>query len=153
MNRFGLFQVGALAYAVPLGRLRRIVHYPRRFALPKLPQGVISVVVEEGRLVPLLNLFVLLTGQGAVTEASEYLVLAESEAGTVALPADRTCGIIPEGRGQLQSGAESGLSVRAGEFTYRQKTFVSLDIDMLTISLVQAPRQAAGSSRGAGRHQ
>ena len=86
-------------------------------------------------------------------DRTEYMVLADSEMGPFALPADCALGIVPASRGVLQPAGEAQPAVHSGQFVYRDKTFMVLDIDMLTIRLIQAPSEAVGLSRGAGRHQ
>lgn len=137
MSRFGLFSIAGLNYAVPLPRLLRIDQQARCFRLPKLPQGVAFILVDGARLIPLLSLQQF-SGTGAGNSAAEYVVLVESEYGTVALPADETRGIVAEQKGQIRYLAESDAAAKAGEFNYRQNTFILLDIDYLTKSLTQA---------------
>ncbi len=137
MNRLGLFRVDGIHYAVPLPRLVRIVQQPRCFPLPRLPRGVDAVLVENERLVPLLNLPMFMDIE-AVQGQPEYVVFADSEYGTIALPALETCGIVAKQKGRAIYMAGEHASIRAGEFDYLQNRFTILDIDCLTMRLTQA---------------
>ncbi len=137
MNRLGLFQVAGLYYALPLPRLMRIDQNPRCFALPKLPQGVVAVLVENASLVPMLDLQTFLE-TATVQAQPEYAVFAATEFGAIALPAEETCGIVAEQKGRANYLARVDASIQAGEFEYQQNRFIILDIDILTMRLTQA---------------
>ncbi len=112
-----------------------------------------SVLVDDARLVPLLNLHELLFKHGAAGSLAEYAVLMESEAGMIALPADATVGIVPETKGQISFSAEMNATAKSGEFNYQQNIFAILDVDILIMSLIQALQIPGAKSCGAGRHQ
>jgi chemotaxis signal transduction protein len=136
MIRYGLFRYGSLAYAVPLERLRKIVHQCPGFRLPRLPGAVAELLVDVEQLVPVLKLPAVLESEELTARTVEYKVLAESEAGTVAFPAELTCGIVAEQKGRLQSPDDlpAGMS---GVFNYQEKDFKILDIDTLAIGMTQ----------------
>ena len=122
---------------MPLPRLVRIVQRPDSFPLPRLPRGVKAVLVDDTRLVPLLDLHMFLEIDVA-QENPEYVVFADSEFGTIALPAQETCGIVAEHKGQVNYLASVHPSIKAGEFDYLQNRFIIIDIDCLTMRLTQA---------------
>ncbi len=150
MKRLGLFQFAGFRYAVPLPRLLRVVHRCRCFPLPRLPHGVMSVLVDESRLVPLLNLHELLFAHGAAATSADYVVLIESEAGRIALPADTTSRIVPEAKGRIISLDETDAAAKSGEFHYQRNRFAILDVDNLIMSLLQTFGIPEVSSPGAG---
>lgn len=135
MGRYGLFSFGAQAYAIPLLRLRQIVHRHVGYRLPKLPAAVAEVLVIDGQLVPLVGLDGL-TSQGTdpIREA-EYKVLAESEGGVVAFPAELVCGVVSEQKGVFLASGEGQQSGVAGIFEYQGKEFKILDIDFLALGM------------------
>jgi len=137
MNRYGLFRFGSLTYAIPLLRMCKIVHCQSGFRLPRLPKAVAEVLIDTDELIPVLKLPAqgLLENQTARTVA--YKVLAESEAGMIALPAAETCGIVAENKGEISSSAED-LSVGfAGVFKYHGKEYNILDIDLMAIAMAE----------------
>lgn len=138
MIRYGLFQFGSFEYAVPLLRMCKILHQCSGWRLPRLPAAVAEILVEGGRLVPLLKLPDLNVTEGLSTRTVEYKVLAESEAGTVAFPAEQTCGIVAEQKGILLDPDGEQISGVAGIFKYQGKEFKILDIDLLAIGMTQA---------------
>ncbi len=137
MNRLGLFQYSGADYALPLSRLERIHQRLKSYVLPKLPVSIPAVVIDQHRLIPLLNLDIL-TGTGNDrARYADYYVFIESEYGTVALPADMTCGIIVEQKGTLRDSQENSMLGQVGEFDYQGRTYLLLDIDLLLFRLTQ----------------
>lgn len=49
MNRFGLFQIGALGFAVSLQQIQKILQNSKSYTLPRLPGGVSAVLVDAGQ--------------------------------------------------------------------------------------------------------
>ena len=136
MARFGLFRFAAAAYALPLLQLRKIVHQWPGYRLPLLPATVSEVLVEGDRLIPLVNLPCVSGVDLPVIRNAEYKVLAESEAGVVAFPADVTCGIVAEQKGEL-SAVVNGAAGTNGIFKYQGQEYHILDIDFLALRVVQ----------------
>ncbi len=138
MRRFGLFRGGGIDYAVPLQRLVRILPGERCYLLPQLPQAVAGVIVADGQLIPQLDLAKILPCSEYQNEQTAYQVLVESECGTLALPADQTCGIIAGENGAVTALAEgSAVHGVSGEFHFQERIFKILDIDCLAIGLIQ----------------
>lgn len=137
MIRYGLFQYGLLGYAVPLQRMRKIVHQCAGYRLPRLPAAVAEVLIDDGQLVPLLSLPNLANSEELSPRAVEYKVLLESEAGLVAFPAEMTCGIVTERKGELLDAEGEQISGVTGIFKYQGKKFKILDIDLLAIGMTQ----------------
>lgn len=138
MKRFGLFKLGRLHYAIALLQLRKIVQDVATYPLPRLPLSVSVVLIDDGNLIPLLNLE-LFFGAEAQTEttASEYQVLVESEYGAVALPADLNGRIVSEKRGTSTAVSHSSEAWVVGEFNFQNIDYKILDINFLAIEMTQ----------------
>jgi len=136
MNRLALFHFRSIEFAIPLIRLRKILHDQQIFLLPRLPEAVSGVLVNEGRLFPVLDLSLVLAGDRR-TNRSEYMVLAESEYGSLAIPADLNSGIVSESKGKTGPADEGAGSWVIEQFFYQDKRFQILDIDFLASVLIQ----------------
>ena len=136
MSRFGLFSCGGFDYAIPLARLLCVHQGACSYLLPKLPVAVTGVLVEKGELVPVLSLAELLQLNQSVEEEAEYQVLVETEAGTIALCAEQSCGIVAEPKGR-QAAVEAQTPGLTGEFHFQDRIFQILDIDYLALGLTQ----------------
>jgi len=136
MTRLGLFQHQQSDYAVPLARLRTLLHRVPVFPMPRLPGGLHGVLVFSGELVPVLDLGIFWK-RGDQPGEIEYQVLIESEYGTLAIPAQQTCGIVPENKGTITAVERTEPAWLAGRFIYQGRTFRILDIDFLTMGLTQ----------------
>jgi len=136
MNRYGLFRYGSLDYAVPLLKMQRIVHQFCGYRLPRLPTAVAEVLVVGGQLVPLLKLPTTAI-EGLSARTVEYKVLMESEAGVVAFPAEVSCGIVAEQKGDLAPADDKQFSGVTGIFKYQTKEYKILDIDFLAMEMTQ----------------
>jgi len=130
MNRFGLFRCRGTDFAIPLFRLRKILHEQQVFPLPRLPEPVSGVLVDEDRIIPVLDLPVIVVGEKG-TAPTEYMVLTESEYGILAIPADITCGIVTDQKGAISPAAEGDASWLTGQFHFQDKNFQILNIDFL----------------------
>lgn len=137
MIRYGLFQYGLFGYAVPLLRMRKIVHLRAGYRLPRLPASVAEVLIDDGQLVPLLRLPNLTSSEELTPRMVEYKVLVESEAGAVAFPAEVTCGIVAEHKGELLDSVDEQVSGVTGIFKYQDRKFKILDIDLVAIGMTQ----------------
>lgn len=155
MKRFGLFRIGKLSYAISLLQIQKILQGSKGYILPRLPETVAAVLVDEGQLIPLLDL-TKISGGGAEWEQSEqeYQVFVESEYGTVALPADLTGRIVAEQKG-LQSTitAKEKNNGTIGKFVYQSEEYNILDINFLAIEMTQGFWQNRPDTCGARRHQ
>lgn len=136
MTRFGLFRFATADYALPLLQLRKIVHQGRGYRLPLLPAAVSEVLVERDLLVPLLNPPSAAGIDLTVIRNAAYKVLVDSEAGVVAFPADATCGIVAEQKGEVSAGPESAAGTK-GIFKYQGQEYQILDIDFLALRVAQ----------------
>jgi len=143
MERFGLFVFAGICFAVPLIKLRKIVHLQGGYVLPMFPLIVSEVLVDNQQLVPLVEI----PGQGQVRNAdsrsAEYKVLVESEAGTIALPADETCGIVPVQRGELLPQDEMSTAGIVGLFKFQSTDYHILDIEFLALRITQEADKVA----------
>jgi len=137
MQRLGLFRFASATYALPLLRLRKIVHQWRGYRLPLLPVTVSEVLVDGHIMVPLINPPVSLGVEQSVIRNAAYKVLVESEAGVVAFPADVTCGIVAEQKGELSAAAEGVGIGTNGIFKYQGQIYHILDIDFLALRIAQ----------------
>lgn len=137
MSRYGLFTLKSLDYAIPLLQLKRIVREVQSYFLPRLPTDVAAVLVDDGRLVPLLTLSSLFDGDVLDVRRSEYKVFVESEGGTIAFPAEITRGIVAESKGELLTPEKEKIPGSAGCFKYQEKEFIILDIDFWAIGMTR----------------
>ncbi len=137
MIRYGLFRFGSLTYAVPLLRMCKIVHCQGGFRLPRLPEAVAEVLIDSGELIPVLKLPAQGLLENETARTVEYKVLAESEAGRIALPAAETCGIVAENKGEISNSVEDLLVGVAGVFKYQGKEYNILDVDLMAISMTE----------------
>ncbi|NOY14168.1 MAG: chemotaxis protein CheW [Deltaproteobacteria bacterium] len=137
MIRYGLFCLGPVNYAVPLLQLRKVVHADPGFLLPQLPSAVAGVLVDEGRLVPLLRLAFLSGGSESTVRQAEYKVIVESAGGRIALPAVLVCGVVAENKGALLVSEEKQIPGIIGIFNYQGQEFNVLDIDFLAIEMTR----------------
>ena len=137
MIRYGLFRFGTFAYAVPLLSLQKIVCQHSGYLLPLLPSAVAGLLVDDGSLVPLLRLLPSAGMSEMSARSAAYKVLVGSEAGTVALPADVTCGIVAEDKGSLLPAGEEGMAGVVGSFKYQAEEYQILNIDYMAMALTE----------------
>jgi chemotaxis signal transduction protein len=135
MSRYGLFCSAEIAYAIPLGRLQRVLSGQHCYLLPKLPRAVAGVFIWDGLIIPLLALAQLFHDSPQIVTQGAYQVLIASEYGILALPAEQTCGIVAEQQGVLVAATEKTTPGIAGEFQFQGRVFQILDIDSLAIDL------------------
>ncbi len=155
MNRYGLFQLGELKFAISLVQMQKILQDSKGYPLPRLPGAVSAVLVDNGLLIPILDLGQILgAGEPQMLAAQGYQVLVESEYGTVALPADLTGRIVAAGKGVLSETTEKEKYLGiVGKFVYQGDQFNILDIDFLAIEMTQGFWQNQSDTGGARRHQ
>ena len=155
MKRFGLFKVGEIGFAISIPQIQMILQGSKGYKLPRLSGGVSAVLVDSGRLIPLLDLEQML-GEGSLRQKSAqgYQVLVDSDYGTVALPADLTGQIVVEQKGRLLPVAakEKDFGI-IGKFIYRNEEYYILDINFLAIEMTQGFWQKQPDMGGARRHQ
>ncbi|MDX2479544.1 MAG: chemotaxis protein CheW [Desulfuromusa sp.] len=155
MRRFGLFKIGKLGFAIPLLQIQKILQGSKSYLLPRLPGAVSAVLVDDGQLIPLLNVGQIL-GEGSQWEqpGQSYQVFVESEHGTVALPADLTGRIVAEQKGTLSTmTAKEKDFGTLGKFVYHGEEYNILDINFLAIEMTQGFWQNKPDTGGARRHQ
>ena len=124
MIRYGLFCYGSFAYAVPLLNMRKIVHQRRGYLLPMLPKVVAEILVDDGRLVPVVELSQITDRQEMSARTATFKVLASSVAGTGACPAEVTCGIVAEQKGQLLPTKGAGMAGMTRIFRSKGKSYI-----------------------------
>ena len=155
MKRLGLFQSRSLNFAIPLLQIQKIVQGLKGFLLPRLPEAVFAVIVDDKHLVPVLDLGqVMGTGGCADLTDQAYQVFIETDYGPVVLPADLTGQIVAEKKGHV-----TVVTVKdkcpgvVGKFIYQSEEYNILDIDYLAIEMTQGFWQSQPDTGGAGRHQ
>ena len=154
MNSFGLFKVGMVGIAVPLAQIQKILQGAQGHQLPRLPGAVVAVLVEDGKLVPLIDIGTLLSVESRPLLLQGYQVLLESEYGTVALLADSGGRIVAEQKGRIVSlTAKDKTAGIIGHFVYKSEKFKILDINFLAIEMTQVYWQNQPDTGGARRHQ
>jgi chemotaxis signal transduction protein len=153
--RYVIFQGGSLNYAISLQQIQKILQGSLGYILPRLPGAVSAVIVDDGKLIPLLDLGRMFGEKHQEVLASQnYQVLVNSEYGTVALSADSTPRIISEQKGTLSKGnANERIWGTVAKFVYLSEEYNVLDINFLAIEMTQGFWQSHSDSGGAGRHQ
>ncbi|MCW8859499.1 MAG: chemotaxis protein CheW [Deltaproteobacteria bacterium] len=153
MKRFGLFQLGTLDFALSLQQIQKVIQDSKLYQLPRLPLAVAAVLVDNDRLVPLLDLSLLFGGGSTTgTKTLRYQILVESEYGTVALPAELTGKIVAEKKGTLSTEASPKEAWVIGEFDYQNTKYKILDINFLAIEMTQNFWRNKPDTSGARRH-
>ena len=137
MSRFGLFRAHAVAYAIPLPRLLKVLSGEHCYPLPRLPRTVTGVVVWDEQLIPQLDPDRLLGCSVEVVGQAVYQVLVASDCGILALSADQTCGIVAGESGELVTVTDKANPGITGDFHFQGAVFHILDIDSLAIDLTQ----------------
>lgn len=155
MRRLGLFRCGELNFAISLLQIQKILQGSRNYRLPRLPGAVSAVLVDNGQLVPMLDLGQILGEAGQLDlKANGYQILVESEYGTVALPADLTGRIVAEQKGVLSTTTVKQKCLgMIGKFVYQNEEYNILDIDFLAVEMTQGGWQNQPDTGGARRHQ
>ena len=155
MISFGLFRIGGFGFAVDLGQIKKILQNSKDYKLPHLPGAVAAVLVDDGQLVPLLDLSLLVGTESRLENLTPgYRVLVESKYGTVALPADLTGKIVTEQKGELSATDEQKMNFGiVGKFIYQSEEYSLLDINFLAIEMTQDFWQNQFDTGGARRHQ
>lgn len=152
MRRFGLFQYADLCYALDLVQIFRIIQNAQLHRLPRLPDGVSAVLVDDERLIPLLSLSPLGVDSSLESDANgSYQVVIETESGTIALPARLNGRIVTETKGvyKQQGGREAWI---LGEFTYQNIGYKVLDIDFIAVEITQNFWRKRNGARTVRRH-
>lgn len=152
MVRFGLFSSGLLYYALPVLQVYRILQHSPMYLLPRLPQSVRGVLVNEGRVVPVFDLDRLCRGGGVLHDAGAYQILVESEYGLLALMADVDCRIVTEQKGTLVSEENNQEGWVCGIFIYAGIEYKILNIDFLAIEATQVTWRDQSDYSGVRRH-
>lgn len=154
MNRFGLFRIRGAGFAIPLAQILRILEGAEKCQLPRLPGAVTAVLVDEDRLVPLIDLGCALGVGDDCSTPGGYQILVESEYGVVALVADSSGRIVAEKKGHiLPLPVKEQVVGVVGRFSYQNDVYNILDIDFLAIEMTQAYWQNQSDTGGARRHQ
>jgi chemotaxis signal transduction protein len=137
--RYVIFQVGTLNYAISLQQVQKILQSSTGYILPRLPGAVSAVIVDDGELIPLLDLGLMFGEKHPKVLASKsYQVLVNLEYGTVALSADSTPRIVSEQKGTLSKGtANEGILGTVAKFVYLSEEYNVLDINFLAIEMTQ----------------
>ena len=155
MKRYGLFRIGKLNFAILLLHIQKILQGSKGYILPRFPRTVSAVLVDDGQLIPLLDLGQLF-GEHSQAERpiGSYQVLVESEYGIVALPADLTGRIVAENKGVLATIAKEDKDFgTVGRFIYQSEEYKILDINFLAIEMTQGFWQNQLDTGGARRHK
>ncbi len=155
MNRFGLFDVGSIGFAIPLSQIGKILQGAELHQLPRLPGAVVAVLVAGEQLVPLLDVGPLLGREPQSLHSQGYQILVDSEYGMVALMADSGGRIVSEQKGRLVPlSSKEKMTGVTGQYIYQDKEYKILDINYLAIEMTQVYWQnQPDTTGGARRHQ
>lgn len=134
-ERLGLFSFTGNGYALPLSRLVRVLETGHVYPLPLVPQGVEGMLIHGSELVPLLGCRWLTRDVMPVVAGIQVVVA--SEYGTMALPADKSQGIVTESRGNRQPVTESESDFWVDNFFYQGGSYRVVNIDALAASLIR----------------
>ena len=139
MRRFGLFQIGGFGFALVLKQIKKILQNSKAYGLPHLPGAVTAVLVDDGKLVPLLDLSLVIGSESRLKDdVPGYQVLVESQYGPIALAVDLAGKIVSEQKGELSVTVEQTTDYGvAGKFIYQGKEYKLLDVDFLAIEMTQ----------------
>lgn len=130
MNRYGLFSLGSLNYAVPLPLIRKIVQDANSHQLPRLPETIMAVMVEDSEIIPVIALNAWFCGAVCSSSvASEYRVLVDTACGLVALPAEINGRIVSEHKGTLLRQKKVQTPFVDAEFRFQQTVYKILDMN------------------------
>ena len=135
-KRLGLFSFMGVGYALSLSRLLRVVEAGCVYPLPFVPLGVEGMLIQGTELVPMLGC-AWLTGSQEAAVAGFQVVVA-SEYGVMALPADKTQGIVAESRGNWQPEPKSRFGFLTHSFCYQEVSYRMVNIDALAVSLIRS---------------
>jgi len=135
-KRLGLFSFMGAGYALPLARLLRVVEASCVYPLPFVPLGVEGMLIQGAELMPLLGGAWLTRAKGAAV--ARFQVVVASEYGVMALPADKTQGIVAESRGNWQPETESRVGFLMNSFCYQEVSYRMVNIDALAVSLIRS---------------
>ncbi len=137
-ERLGLFRMAACSYAVPLGRLLRVIDNGRVEPLPLTPDRMSGMLIVDNRVVPLLDSAGLPGVEAGKELGAGFQVLLATEYGTIALPADTTVGIVAETRGKWIAGDQDVTGFLPEYFYYRKNRFLVLNVDDFIMDLVRS---------------
>jgi purine-binding chemotaxis protein CheW len=91
-----VFACGSSWYAVPAECAAEVVSFPELTRVPGAPTHLLGVFAHRGEVIPVVDMGMLVTGQG---EPTRRAVLVRLSRGTLALTASRVAGVSPvEGR-------------------------------------------------------
>ena len=137
MKRFGLFQLGAVRYALDVEDLDMILQDARTYPWPRLPEMVSAILVAKGQLVPLLDLQCLFQQDRGKSPQPGYQVLVQEASGTFALPADLHARIVTVDKGTLAAAGQAEEAWCRGYFDYHKTRYAILDTHFIAIDMTQ----------------
>jgi chemotaxis signal transduction protein len=136
-DKIALFLLRDRTFALPVDGILRIQPMERVFPLPRLRQGVLGVFLDQGEVVPLLDLAVFFGDvSGPVSALPAFRVVYGSEIGHIGLPADKVLQVVERDKGKVQE--MEGDQRRAGVdafFFYQGESYPLLLVDALLAAL------------------
>ncbi|MFO7578440.1 MAG: hypothetical protein R6W66_12015 [Pelovirga sp.] len=149
MTGYGLFRLNDFAYAVALGRIRRIIEGVTLYLLPGLPRGVASVLVHEDAIVPVCSPLPPAAADHHQDGTTCY-VLVDSCCGALALPAQPGGRIVAGHKGRLGAPTDGYAVWEIATFRIQDHSYRILDVDRLAMEIIQGvpyPLPDAGCAR------
>lgn len=150
------FEVGGVAYAVDIQRVREIVRPLPMVALPHMPPAVVGVVDHRGDVVPVVDLRIRFGAQAAGRDKDVRWLIVTRGARLLGIVVDRVIEVFgaagsatreaPDiGTGQAQRGIKGACS-------HGGRLLFVLDVDMLTavVEEISLPVEPPQLGRGGG---
>jgi len=136
LNRLSLFRLAGLGFALPLVVLRRVVRVPAIYPIPLAGSWLPGVFLDEGDLVPVLDLQRWLSG-GNHDGNAPYHAICMTELGPLALPAEQTDGIVDEAGGTWREiMKEPADDIPEQVFDFRDNAYKLVDVNELVRTLL-----------------
>lgn len=147
-----LLRLGAGRYALPMTAVAEVGRVPKVTRIPGLPAWVAGAANWRGRLLPVVDLRVLLTAgtvdPSAVPARDARLVVCAFDGMSVGLLADAVCGVLPLPDGPAEP-APAGLAGPAATLLGGQLVDGDGPVGLLSVPAVFELRAALPRPRGA----
>jgi purine-binding chemotaxis protein CheW len=135
---YGVLLLGPLQFALPAAALREVIPAPDRFsALPAQASGLLGAVSMRGRIVPVLDLRIVL-GLSAPRQPAQVVVVLRHAGALIGLLTDGVCGLTRLGAGRLDRMTTTGAPLLfSGSFERSEDASVVSVLD--PAALMQLP--------------
>jgi chemotaxis signal transduction protein len=147
-----LVRLGAGRYALPMTAVAEVGRVPKITRIPGLPAWVAGAANWRGRLLPVVDLRVLLTAQAAdptaVPVRDARLVVCAFDGMSLGLLVDAVCGVLPLPEGPAEP-APAGLAGSAAALLGGQLVDGDGPVGLLSVPAVFGLRAALPRPRGA----